>query len=268
MFTRAYPNGKPVPSEGYWFAVNNRGILISRAENERRVPSGKLPLSNIRPQRVLHLGDLDGVACLACDVDDELALPEGFRVFNLRDLFGHIHDEHYAIAGYASQIVLWQRNGKFCSRCGSPLSQIDNEWGKRCERCGFTMYPPVMPCTITLVHDGDRILLSHKAGWGPRYGLVAGFVEPGESLEDSLRREVKEEVGVDVGEIRYFRSQPWPFPHQLMCGFFAQYVGGEIAIDTNELDDAKWFHRNDLPVIPPPLSIARQLIDKWMSEEG
>jgi NAD+ diphosphatase len=130
------------------------------------------------------------------------------------------------------------------------------------------MYPPVNPCTITLVHDGERILLTHKDGWGPRYGLVAGFVEPGESLEDNLRREVAEEVGVQVGRIDYFRSQPWPYPHQIMVGFFAEYAGGEVRIDRDELDDARWFHVDALPQIPPPLSIARQLINTWAASLG
>jgi NAD+ diphosphatase len=155
-------------------------------------------------------------------------------------------------------------------RCGGPLIAMASEWGKRCadDACKWTMYPPVNPCTITAVHEGERILLTHKDGWGPRYGLVAGFVEPGESLEDNLRREVAEEVGVQVGRIDYFRSQPWPFPHQIMVGFFAEYAGGEVRIDRDELDDARWFHVDALPQIPPPLSIARQLINTWAASLG
>jgi NAD+ diphosphatase len=167
-------------------------------------------------------------------------------------------------------MLLWQQQANFCMVCGRTLQPIPNEWGKRCPNCGYTVYPPVSPCTITLIHDGENILMTHKDGWGPRYGLVAGFVEPGESLEENVRREVFEETGVQITDIRYWRSQPWPFPHQIMCGFYARYVSGEVKIDANELDDARWFSKSDIrggtPVIPPPLSIARQLIDEWMSQ--
>jgi NAD+ diphosphatase len=253
-----------------WFALNKQGVLIGRANGKRAVPMGGSPLPSLQPESVLHLGDLDGVPCLACSLPDELGLPDGYRQFTLRDLYGHIDESHYAIAGYASQMLLWQQQANFCMVCGRTLQPIPNEWGKRCPNCGYTVYPPVSPCTITLIHDGENILMTHKDGWGPRYGLVAGFVEPGESLEENVRREVFEETGVQITDIRYWRSQPWPFPHQIMCGFYARYVGGEVKIDANELDDARWFSKSDIrggtPVIPPPLSIARQLIDEWMSQ--
>jgi NAD+ diphosphatase len=241
-------------------------MVVVKDGLSRLVPNGAVPLPDLaRPDAALHLGTLDGVACIAIAIEDDIALPDGFRAFGLRELYGHVHDDHFAIAGYASQMLLWQRNSNFCPRCGSPLAPIQGEWGKQCSNCGHTMYPPVHPCTITLIHDGDRLLMTHKDGWGPRYGLVAGFVEPGESLEESLVREVREEVGVEVDQIEYFRSQPWPFPHQIMVGFYARYAGGEIRIDEAELDDAKWFHVDALPVIPPPMSIARQLIDHWVT---
>jgi NAD+ diphosphatase len=126
-------------------------------------------------------------------------------------------------------------------------------------------YPHVSPCVIVLIHDGEHILLTHKPGWGPMHSIVAGFVEPGESLEECLVREVREEVGAEVDEVRYFHSQPWPFPHQLMIGFFARYIGGEIRPDPSELDVARWFHVDELPAIPPPLSIARRMIDAWVA---
>lgn len=118
---------------------------------------------------------------------------------------------------------------------------------------------------IVLVHEGERALLASKAGWGKRYSLVAGFVEPGETLEECVAREVKEEVGVEVDELRYVGSQAWPFPHQIMVGFLAHYAGGEIAIDTAELADARWFTRDDLPELPPPFTISRQIIELWLA---
>lgn len=269
-FTRIYPNGQPLPDQGVWFAINQHGIVVVRQGEQISLPDGPAHLPGSRPEGAILLGKLEGRACLACHVADDVVLPEGYLTLGLRELYGHIGDALFAVAGYASQMLHWQRTSNYCLNCGAPLSPIPNEWGKRCLRCSFTAYPPVSPCTITLVHDGDRILMTHKRGWGPRYGLVAGFVEPGETLEENVVREVREETGVAVSEIRYWRSQPWPFPHQLMCGFIARYAGGEIAVGEDELDDARWFTRDDLrsgkPAIPPPLSIARQLIDHWLMQ--
>lgn len=271
-FTRAYPDNQPPPPNGLWFAVNQHGVVVIRDDEAVRLPSGDSPWPEVaRPENVILLGHMDGVDCLACAVADDVALPEGYRTLGLRDLYGQVHDDHFAVAGYATQMLHWRRTSNYCANCGAPLEAIPKEWGKKCGRCGFTAYPLVSPCTITLIHDGRRILMTHKAGWGPRYGLVAGFVEPGETLEENVVREIAEETGVAVTDIRYWRSQPWPFPHQIMCGFYARYAGGEVRIDADELDDARWFTVDDIragtPVIPPPLSIARQLIDNWMQQQ-
>jgi NAD+ diphosphatase len=267
-FTRIYPNGAPLPEAGIWFLLHKGGLVLSHSNGELGMPSGALRRDEWGfDGDILHLGHIDGVPCLVTELHSDADLPGGHRTLNLRELYGRIADEHYAVAGYATQMALWHRNSRYCMRCGQPLQALASEWGKRCSdpACGWTMYPPVNPCTITLVHDGERVLLTHKDGWGPRFGLVAGFVEPGESFEDSLRREVAEEVGVSVGAIEYFRS---PYPHQIMVGFLAEYAGGDVMIDTTELDEARWFHIDALPVIPPPLSIARQLINAWAARHG
>lgn len=270
-FIRHYPKGAPLPAAGLWFVANQHGIIVIKQQKDVQMPNGAWPFTALaQPDNVLLIGEAGGLPCLACSVPDDAALPDGYRAFSLRDLYGHVEELHYAIAGYATQLLHWQRSSNYCANCGNPLEPIHSEWGKKCPRCGFTAYPPVSPCTITLVHDGDRILMTHKNGWGPRFGLVAGFVEPGETLEENVMREIEEETGVSVSDIQYWRSQPWPFPHQLMCGFYAKYAGGEIRIDEAELDDAQWFTVTDLragkPTIPPPLSIARQLIDNWLSQ--
>ena len=272
-FKRAYPNNRPLPETGLWFAINQHGVIVLTNEDELRLPRGASHLPGIeRPANAILLGEVNQVACLACTVPDDIALPDGYRAVGLRDLYGRLDDTLYVLAGYATQMLHWQRTSNYCANCGAPLMPIPNEWGKRCPRCSFTAYPPVSPCTITLVHDEDRILMTHKRGWGPRYGLVAGFVEPGETLEQNVEREIMEETGVEVADIRYWRSQPWPFPHQLMCGFYARYAGGDIVIDHDELDDARWFTADDIhngrPVLPPPLSIARQLIDNWLASRS
>jgi NAD+ diphosphatase len=268
-FIRSYPKGEPLPETGLWFAINQHGVVVIKNGKDVRVPDGMTPWPDaVRPENALVLGQVNGTACLACAIADDVTLPDGYRAFGLRDLYGHIDDELFSVAGYATQMLHWQRTSNYCANCSAPLAPMTGEWGKKCGRCGFTAYPPVSPCTITLTHDGERILMTHKDGWGPRYGLVAGFVEPGETLEENVAREILEETGVEVTDIRYWRSQPWPFPHQIMCGFYARYVRGEVKIDATELDDARWFTQADIragtPTIPPPLSIARQLIDNWM----
>lgn len=264
-FIRAYPNGERLSAPGLWLIWQGQGVIMST----QGLPSGAhVLLDLIDDSRVLHLGALNTQPVFAVQLPEETALPAGHRALGLRDLHGRLSDEHYALAGYSAQLLLWQKQANYCMVCGNPLAQIIGEWGKKCASCGYTIYPPVSPCTITLIHAGERMLMTHKDGWGTRFGLVAGFVEPGESLEECLVREVREEVGVEVSEISYFRSQPWPYPHQVMCGYFAKYVSGEIRLDPNELDDARWFHVDEIlsgtPTIPPPLSIARQLIDHWV----
>src|SRR5262249_48683327 len=154
----------------------------------------------------------------------------------------------------------WDRGYQFCPECAAPLALAPRERAKRCEACKKDYFPRISPCTITLVHDGPRILMTREARFPPGfYGLVAGFVEAGETLEACVAREIAEETGVTAETPIYFGSQPWPFPHQIMIGFMAKYAGGEIVIDKKELEDAQWFHVDALPLLPPRISIARAL---------
>jgi NAD+ diphosphatase len=278
-FRRTYPNGahlQPITLDHLdhdvlWIVLHRGNIVVQESSGAWVLPRRASPLvERLVDRHALQLGAFDAQSVLLVDLDADSPLPDDHRAVGLRDLYNRVDDEHYAVAGYATQMALWQRSANFCMRCGAPLLPLEREWGKRCsdDDCKWTMYPPVNPCTITLVHDGERALLTHKNGWGPRYGLVAGFVEPGESLEENLRREVAEEVGVQVATTEYFSSQPWPFPHQVMVGFLAQYESGDVRIDADELDDARWFHVDALPVIPPPLSIARRIIDAWAARLG
>jgi NAD+ diphosphatase len=162
-------------------------------------------------------------------------------------------------------VLRWDADHRFCSRCAAPLAEVAGERARRCATCDLSFYPRIAPAVIVLVHDGRRALLTHKEGM-PFRALVAGFVEAGESLEDAVRREVKEETGVDVGELAYFGSQTWPFPHQMMIGYFARYAGGDIVVDKKELDDAAWFDRDALPAVPPRGSIAGKMIEAWKGD--
>jgi NAD+ diphosphatase len=213
------------------------------------------------------IGALDGQACLVGLLPPDVTPPSGFQALGLRGVLAHGDAELAALASYAVHLVHWNGISRFCSVCGRPLNQLtDASWGRGCAN-GHTLYPPVSPATIALIHDGDRVLLTSKPGWGKRYSLVAGFVEPGETLEECVAREVREEVGVDVTDIRYISSQPWPFPQQLMVGFFARYAGGQVAVDTTELADAAWFTRETLPELPPPYTISRQIIELWRNQD-
>ena len=261
------PASKPPGEEALWLVYRGQEMLVAATSDGITPPRGaEAPLAGLSTRcDPLFLGRLNGIACMAVDIDEAAAVPPGLRPMGLRALFPELPADLYAVAGYAFQMLYWQRSSSFCAFCGGPAAPAQNEWSKRCERCGHIAYPRVSPCVIVLIHDGDRVLLSHKPGWGPMHSIIAGFVEPGESLEECLAREVLEEVGVEIDEIRYFGSQPWPFPHQLMVGFFARFRSGEIRVDMDELDAAAWYHVDDLPQIPGPLSIARQLLDAWIA---
>ncbi|HEY3331768.1 MAG TPA: NAD(+) diphosphatase [Capsulimonadaceae bacterium] len=264
-FTRAYPSTAPVPGERTLLLFHEKLLLVIADGDSARFPVdaeiGGMP-DLTEP---LYLGDLAGKACLAVVLQKDASIPDSLTPMAMRDLYGALSDVEYALAGYASQIVHWQATSAFCPVCGHATKPQAHDWGKVCPNCEHTSYPRVSPAVLALVHDGDRILLSHKEGWGPRYSILAGFVEPGESLEECVRREVREEAGVEVTDIVYAGSQPWPFPHQLMIGFNAQYAGGDIVIDTTELDDARWFHIDGMPDLPGPSSLSRRLIDNWMT---
>lgn len=169
-------------------------------------------------------------------------------------------------AGRARQLLEWRQNHRFCGRCGEQTRLAERGTALRCPACGLSAFPRVSPAVIVLVHDGDRMLLGRAHRFPPgMYSTLAGFVEPGESAEDALRREVREEAGVEVGDLRYFGSQPWPFPHSLMLGFHARYAGGEVRLEDDEMEDVRWFTRDHLPELPPAVSIARRLIEDHLA---
>ena len=191
--------------------------------------------------------------------------PDAERI-GLRALFDLVPPEDFVRAGLARQLLHWRRVHRFCGICGSPLGRHSVERAMACSACGHIAYPRINPVVITLIHRGNRILLARKAdGTLPFWSLIAGFVEANESLEAAVAREVAEEVGLRVKNIRYAASQPWPFPNNLMLGFTAEYESGEIAPDGQEIAEAGWFGRDDLPPIPARVSIARRLIDAFFS---
>ncbi len=187
---------------------------------------------------------------------------EGWQWRGLRSLFLQISDPMLALAGRASQVIEWDRSHRYCGRCGTPTVEKPDERAKECPACGYVAYPRVSPAMMVLVTRGRELLLA-RANRFPNamYSALAGFVEIGESIEDCIHREVREEVGIEVGGLRYFSSQSWPFPHSLMIAFNAEYVSGEARPCDDEIADVQWFSLDALPPLPGPVSISRKLID-------
>lgn len=266
--SRSFISGVAPPEEvqsSLWFAFAGNKLLVRQVGNRYEIPTA----IDLVPIRTQYLGQLGDRSCFSAELAKDTIPPEGFALLGLRDLYGNLNEEEFAIAGRAVQIVEWDRTHQFCGHCATPMTQLPNERAKRCPKCGLVNYPRLSPAMIVLVSRDEEILLAraHRFPTG-MYSVLAGFVEPGESLEETVVREVREEVGVEVKNIRYFGSQPWPFPNSLMIGFMAEYAGGSIALEEKEIADAKWFHKNSLPPIPPRISIARKLIDAFVEGKG
>ena len=253
------------------FVVQKLGLVVrdsSRNEAEPlQLPQlSDLPQLGLSASDALYLGRLNGEDCFALDAGRG-ELPAPWAAQGLRSLYGQLTEEEFGVAGRAVQIATFAVTHRFCGACGKPTTRDAVERCVRCAGCDLVFYPRVSPAIIVLVRRGGEALLARSARFATGfYSTLAGFVEPGESLEQTLAREVFEEVGVQVDNVRYFGSQPWPFPHSLMVGFFADYAGGEIVVDGQEIVDARWFSADALPPVPPRLSIARRLIDAWLED--
>jgi len=189
----------------------------------------------------------------------------------LRESLSQAKNEvEYAELSRKAQLNRWEQHAKYCCICSGDLEPHPIEIiARQCSACGHIHYPPISPCIIVLVTHGDLCLLAHASKYpAGRYSTLAGFIEPGESAEQAVAREVKEEVGIDICNIRYVKSQSWPFPHSLMLGYFADYLSGEIIPDGEEILEARWFDPNDLPDLPPEFSISRQLIEAFVQQKN
>ncbi len=193
-------------------------------------------------------------------------MPGGYETAGLREMWGLGDEALFQAAGTAFQMMDWRRNCRYCPRCASQMTPTDEGRAYGCPSCSYVSYPVLCPAVIVAVVRDGKLLLARGTRFPPgRYSVLAGFVEPGESLEETVERELFEEVGIRVKDIKYFGSQPWPFPHSLMLGFTAQWAEGELAPDGVEIADADWFTPEDMPEIPPSISISRRLIDHWLS---
>lgn len=262
------PPSSTAPSEIAWFAFRGDELLVRAAGGDPvDIPvTATLASLGVRVVRAQPLGELDGRPCCSAEIAPDAEAPEGHAYLSLRRLHGRVDPELFELAVTAHQVQHWDKTHQYCAACGGALEPRDHERAKRCPRCATDYFPRITPAIIVLVEDGPRVLLTRQPRFpAGMYGLVAGFVEPGETLEACVAREVREETGIAVADITYAGSQPWPFPHQLMIGFTARYAGGELRADPRELEDARWFSRDTMPSLPPPISIARRLIDAWLA---
>jgi NAD+ diphosphatase len=274
--------------EALWFVFQADRLLVElgppspQPSGDLRVPSrpswARIPVASalqknnnllwFEPVRTLYLGALGGMPCWAAEAPAGAAPPPaGHGWEGLRALFSVLDDAHFALAGRAVQLVDWDRNHRYCGRCGTPTQAKTEERARACPACRLTAYPRIAPAVMALVRREGELLLGRGPHFPPgMYSALAGFAEPGETLEQCLAREVEEEVGVRVSRIRYFASQPWPFPNSLMIAFVCDWAGGEIRPQAGEIEDAKWFNVLQLPKLPSRISIARRLIDAVVEE--
>jgi NAD+ diphosphatase len=265
-FEPAKKGGKPPDHEGHWLIVQNQGLLVVPDGDGFRLPSGaRPPALDGMCGAPFWLGTFRDTPCWVLELPREAPAPAGLQRETLVPMQNtRLPDDLLSLGGMAMQALWWESTSGHCPRCGVATARIEGEWGKRCPSCAYEHYPHLHPAVIVLVRDGDRCLLARKAIWAPgRYALVAGFVDNGESLEGCVQREVKEEVGVDVDDIQYVGSQNWPFPSQLMVGFVARYAGGEVKVDPEELEDARWFPKGQLPSRPSRHSIAGFILKNY-----
>ncbi|CAN5561981.1 NAD(+) diphosphatase [soil metagenome] len=252
-----------------WFVFRGEQVLVRDKDDGNLAPLAAPPEDlGLETLFLQGIGELDGKRYFVAEVGRDIEDPEEMSFQELRGMLGSIDERFFAMAGRAKQIVNWNRTHQFCGRCGAGTIPGPTELSKECSACGMHFYTRLSPAAIMLITSGEQLLLARSPHFPPgMYSALAGFVEPGASLEQTIAREVREEVGVEVRNLRYFGSQPWPFPDSLMIGFTAEYAGGEPR-SSEEIEDAGWFSAERMPELPPRLSIARAMIDDFLEQRS
>jgi NAD+ diphosphatase len=260
------PNEKTEPA--WWFVFSKRKLLVASEGSEVTVPLARdLPDLGFPANGNIYLGTLEGRPCYAAVLSDPPPPPPGLVFQDLWGLHDRLDPDLIPIAFRGLHLLDWSHKTRFCKRCGSVMQPKPGPPARECPQCGYLSFPRISPAVIVLVEKDNQCLLASSPRFkGDFYSVLAGFAEPGETLEETVAREVREETGIEVTDIRYFGSQPWPFPDSLMIGFTARYAGGEIRVDGEEIMDARWFTADQLPNIPGKISIARQLIDWFVGK--
>ncbi|MGD9018950.1 MAG: NAD(+) diphosphatase [Desulfuromonadales bacterium] len=260
QFTLRTPQPDP-GGPGYGVLLRDSKMLVVKERDKF-----ELPHAEWSDAQALYLGHWQGQPCRLVELGDDDQVPDELEMFSLLDEQPLLPIDLLSLGGLSRMILHWQNRSRYCGYCGGPTAWLAGEWGRGCQSCRAHAYPAIHPCAIVLVTRPGEVLLTRKPAWAPnRYSLVAGFQEFGESLEEAAIREIAEETGVIADNVRYVGSQCWPFPSQVMVGFVADFVSGEIRIDTQELADARWFPVDALPQLPPKRSIARYILDTTLS---
>ena len=252
----------------YWFIFNNGDIVLQKTDDGGyTIPyCDEKPVDTAPGSHVLNIAPMDdGTEARAFRISTP-ATDNNFEMCGLRQSYYKLSRPLYLKAGKAAELLYWDQNTRFCGVCGSPM-EMSSDISKTCPNCGKTVWPQLATAIIVLINRGEDLLLVHAKNFKTDfYGCVAGFVETGESLEEAVKREVMEETHLTIKNLRYFKSQPWPYPCGLMVGFFAEYESGDLRLQESELSRGNWFNKNSLPTIPEKLSLARMLIDKWLED--
>jgi NAD+ diphosphatase len=251
-----------------WFVFHNDSLIFINNANQYALLTSLafLPTESLR---IHALGIFNNARCYCAEIQDASFLPDNAAIIPLRKSFDVLGMEWYTAAVKAYSIINWDRNHQYCGRCGQPTMHKAGTLERVCTSCGLSFFPRISPSIIVLIRKGDQLLMARGHHFPPgAYGLIAGFLEAGENIEEAIHREVQEEVGITINNLRYFASQPWPFPDSLMIGFTADYVSGELTIDHRELEDAGWYRYDNLPGRPSfSLSISGKLIDHFIAEQ-
>lgn len=249
-----------------WIVVRNRDILLPTSE-ARTLPRQR---PAVELQIVQQVGRWSGVSIMAGAVTSDTQAPSGWCWVGLRALYGVLEDSRLSLAGRAVQMLDWELCHAFCGRCGAQTDLVQGEHCRRCKRCGLTAFPRIEPAVIVAITrpPGEILLARSSRLPAGMHSVLAGFVEPGETLEQCAEREVFEESGIRIKNLQYVASQPWPFPRSLMLGFVAEYASGELKVDQQELESAAWFRFDQLPQLPSQISIARALIEFVRTRDG
>ena len=248
-----------------WFIYHKNKLMIIKNDTGIQIPTYK-DIKKLYPtlNNKFYLGDFKTQSCFCTELEN---LDKSFNssFMPLKEASLLMSMELFMVCGRASQLLLWNKNSQYCGKCGNKVILRTTDFSKYCSKCDLSIYPRISPAIIVAITKGDEILLAHNSHFPQGlYSIIAGFVDPCESLEDCIKREVFEEVGIKIKNIKYFGSQPWPYPDSLMIGFFAEYDEGEINVDNKEIIDARWFSKDNLPNLPQKTSIARRIINKYL----
>ncbi|MDF1644338.1 MAG: NAD(+) diphosphatase [Pseudomonadales bacterium] len=255
-------------SDGHHIIISNSQVVSPKESKVwRPLTDDEMKWLDMEILSKHYLGQYDDKPSFVYEIAEQKEAPGEHGFIGLYGILGQVDPHLFSVAGRAIQVLEWHRNHRFCGRCGAENKQHEVDRAKVCERCGLMAYPRLSPCIIVLVTRGEELLLGHSPQFPTNmYSTLAGFMEPGESVEQTLHREIWEEVGIEVTNVRYAQSQSWPFPNNVMLGFYADYKAGEITPDGIEITDARWFHYKDLPNVPGNSAISGWLINNYIKQ--